>query len=271
MDKFFRFINVILNKKYLKILLMLVAGVILLYSVVKPNTKLIDKRKLNSVLEGTKKRFKIFKIGEKFDKQKIDKQKIPPDKEERVKETPVQEVALKKQLKPDIERQKKENITEKKIDSAISIFLKVKTLEKSYSERKKKGEIDHRKIAREGDIVYYSMEVSVDGAGENQSQTNHRFFMKIVKNDPIARKLLGKKVGQTIEYSYSDLLENLDKKNKKNLEDTLNQAMQKANKLSPGQNLKILNNLNIKYRITLLDFIPRKIIRELALDQPKIN
>jgi hypothetical protein len=110
------------------------------------------------------------------------------------------------------------------------------------------------------------MEVVFDVAGIDYPRSH--FFMRILKSDSIGRKLIGKKVGQVVEYNYSDLVANLSEGDKKTIEESLNKVTTGVvDNGYAAQSVKLFDGTKIRYRISILDFIPLKTVRSLALEK----
>jgi hypothetical protein len=173
-------------------------------------------------------------------------------------------VVKKKQLGPDFDSQRGITPMEGKIKNVTNILLKLKILEDNYVERRKNNKIDHSRVAREGDRIYYSMEVKL-GEGIEASQQSH-LFMKLSRNDIMGKKLIGKKIGQVVEYGYSELTAGLGEKEKKSLESSMNSIIGNANSEYSKRKTKLFDSTKIRYRISILDFIPWKTVKSLALE-----
>ncbi|MDR1495037.1 MAG: hypothetical protein LBI29_03315 [Rickettsiales bacterium] len=262
MDKFFRFISTLSGKKYFRVLLALIALSIFVGSYLEYDFKFINRQKLSSILSTLKERNKGKKIKKDTGKPNISD---AIDSSTKIPEEEKPGIVIKKQLRPDPELRKELVPVEKKFKNITNIFLKLKILEDDYAQRRRDGKINRSRIAKEGDFVYYSMETVFDTATTDHPQS--RFFMKIFKSDKIGKKLIGKKIGQVVEYNYSDLIADLPEKDRKTIEESINSAMVDAKNIYAKYDIKPFNSAKIKYRVSILDFIPSKVVKNLTLGE----
>jgi hypothetical protein len=274
MENFFIFMSTLTAKRGFRVFMSLLVLGILVGSYLKYNSRFVDRQKLSSTL-GT--------LGERIRNRKDRKTEVPPEERgaassvlegvpETLREERRPEVVVKKQLGPDAKPVNDMAPMEEKIKGIANIHLKLKILEDSYLDRRKKNRIDRSRTAREGDFVYYSMETlfDIDTAASSYGGNNYpkgNFFMKILRNDVVGKKLIGKKVGQVVEYSYSDLTSGLPEKDRIDLEESFSNLMTIVNNEFAKYGLKLFNSTKIKYRIVILDFIARKMAEELALGE----
>lgn len=256
MDKFFKYLNDFAKSKYFKILIGLIFIFLLFY--IDFDKKYIDFKKSEEVFS---------KLFSKKIKKPDEKQNISDIIDAKYEVMVVQKPNLKKKkLIPDSEI-KKGLEKEEEIKKVTNIFLKLKNIEDRYNRRLKNDQINKSRRVKYGDYVYYSMEAIFDG-NSNKQPISH-FFIKISEDDFLSEKLIGKKVGQSIEFNYVDMATNISEEEKKIIGDNLEKTMDEINKKYSRDGVKIFNNNKLLYKIKVLDFIPEKIINNLSLDSIK--
>lgn len=256
MYKIFKSLNEFTKSKYFKILLGLIFVFLLLY--VDFDKKYVDFKKGEEVFS------KLFsKKIKKLDKKQNISDIIDAKYETMVIEKPD---LKRKKLIPDSEI-KKELKKEEEVEKITNVFLKLKNLEDRYNRRLKNNQINKSRRIKYGDYIYYSMEAIFDG-NSNKRPTSH-FFIKISEDDFLSKKLIGKKVGQSVEFNYVDMANNISKEEKKIIEDNLEKTMDDINKKYSHDGVQIFKSNKLLYKIKILDFIPEKIISDLSLDSMK--
>ncbi|MDR2778130.1 MAG: hypothetical protein LBB13_01310 [Rickettsiales bacterium] len=179
----------------------------------------------------------------------------------------------KKRLIPDAHIEKiEERQTKKKEEfrNITNIFLKLKMVEEDYVERLKNKQINHSRVSKYGDFVYYSTKTSFkdksyDSYADSKNSTNH-FFMRLKKGDFLSEKLVGKKVGQVISYGYVDLIAGLPEENRKVIVESMKYTMNKINKQYKKGDIKLPEAKDLLYSVAILDFIADKTVKNLALE-----
>jgi hypothetical protein len=186
------------------------------------------------------------------------------------------QVSLKKQIVPDehVEKmEEKQTIKKEKLNNITNIFLKLKMIEDAYLERLKNKKINLNRVSKYGDFVYYSMKTYFGDksysryAAVNKNSTNH-FFLKLKKGDFISDKLVGKKVGQVVNYNYNDLMASLPEEDRKFAMESVENAVNKVSKhyKRGDANIKLPETKDLLYSVAILDFIPAAMIKDLSLE-----
>ncbi len=207
--------------------------------------KKVEERNKNNVIV-VKKQIKIDDenvVDEKSSEENIEKTEEEKEKDEKAK--------------------KETEILNEKI---TNVFLKLRRVEEAYKYKLENKKINHKRIIKEGDFVYYSMRSIFNEDFENKHiMPNMNVFIKVKKGDFLGDKLIGKKIGEAIQFSYNDMVDEVNPENsdvmKNKIKDTLNTVNNIYNK-----DKKVITSTKIYYEITPLDFVSNSLVKELGLE-----
>lgn len=227
-----------------------------------------------------------------FDKNYIDKEKldeiisiIKKDKHSSDKTKDIKNNEN-KNIKKDIVPEKIENneaaddetlIMEKDdgtLNNITNIVLKFKVLEENYKNKLKNNKIDYKRKIKYNDFIYYNNSVVIENINKiigediginNQVKQNNsaNLFIKITKGDLISSKFIGKKIGDTVEYTQEDLINTIPEEYREQIKDNIKNIIKKS---STRIDKNIFDSKNIKYKIKILDFIDEEDIKKMELD-----
>jgi hypothetical protein len=248
MNKFFKRIYEILSHKYFRIFLC-VFVIVLIFGIHFDKKLLKDnKKKIDNVIKEIKKN-NIDGINRENNIVVI-KKEIVPEK--------VEDLELRDKQAVEGEVSKFSNIT--------NIFVKMKILEERYLKRVENKKLNYKRIVKYGDFIYYSQAATFKdkrlAATGNNKKSN--LFINIKKGDFVSEKLIGKKIGDKIKYSYIEMLNSLDEENKKNIDMYLNSEAGPGDKRTVRE---IIDASGLEYESEILDFIPIQLVEELKLSE----
>lgn len=249
----FQRVNEIIKTKTFKIVASIIFLIIIFY--VNFDFKRINKNKVSDVLSYV---FKKKVAGNKNITDIIDAKydTMVYQKEE--------QLIVKKKLVPDSEI-KKDIETEETLKVLTNVFLKLKKVNENYELRVKNKQINKVRQVKYGDYVYYAMQATF--LDKNTENNQSRFYTLVAKGDTISDKLIGKKVGQSVEIYHYDMYKGISEEDKKKIRDGFNKAFENVNKKYGKDGKNVLDIEKIKYKITVLDFIPEKLVKELFLEK----
>lgn len=170
---------------------------------------------------------------------------------------------IKKKLVPDSEIRKDLQV-EETLNIITNAFLKLRKVNENYEARVKNRQINKVKQVKYGDYIYYSSKAKFLDSDAKGNES--RFYLLVKKGDSISDKLVGKKVGQSVDIYYYDMYKGISSEDKKKIKDGFDKAFENINKKYGENGKKVVDIENIKYAITLLDFIPEKLVKELSLE-----
>jgi hypothetical protein len=192
------------------------------------------------------------------------KKEIVPETETEIAEQ-MKITEEKKQISKNIKEQIK--VLEEQISSPVSIFAKLQKLDDKYKERVEKKWIKHGRTIKIGDVVYYSMSITntinYDGSDRVVEGEGARIFVKIDNADKMSQFFIGKKIGNTFVIEMKDILDRLDSADRDKINESINDSLVNKDPKLEGINVNIMN---FKYKIKVLDIVPKAIINELELD-----
>lgn len=260
MINFFKYLYKIIGSKFFKIIIVLSIICVLFLTTFKNN---VNSEKFKDALKLVK---------ENSTKDKFDKKYGTNDKV--IKKQIVKSIDIKvaNNETSNDENNEQQNEKVEKIKKITNVLLKLKELDDNYRERVENGKIDYNRVIKNGDAIYYSLKSiinNVNNQSNNLGSTETRLFMIVKEQDDLSKKILGKKIGQKIHFNYNDLLANVTKEEKKQVNDIINEKIDRINKkLANNETLKqysINHDIDISYEITLLDFIDQETIDRLDL------
>lgn len=245
----FQQINEIVKTKFFKIIVAVVILGIVFY--MNFDVKRIDKDKLSSLLK--KDRTVSKNITDIID----------ANYETMIKPKESENTTVKKQLIPD-SLIKKDIKKEEKLKTITNVFLKLKKIEDNYQRRVENNQINKDRKVKYGDYIYYSNKAMF--LDDNNKDNEIRFYTLIEKGDPISDNLIGKKVGDFVIINYYDIYKDISAEDRKKIKDAFEKTFSDINKKYGKNGNKILDVEAIKYKITVLDFVTKKMVDELNLD-----
>lgn len=245
----FQQINEIVKTKFFKIIVAVVILGIVFY--MNFDVKRIDKDKLSSLLK--KDRTVSKNITDIID----------ASHETMVQPKESENTTVKKQLIPD-SLIKKDIKKEEKLKTITNVFLKLKKIEDNYQRRVENNQINKDRKVKYGDYIYYSNKAMF--LDDNNKDNEIRFYTLIEKGDPISDNLIGKKVGDFVIINYYDIYKDISAEDRKKIKDAFEKTFSDINKKYGKNGNKILDVEAIKYKITVLDFVTKKMVDELNLD-----
>ncbi|MDR1498891.1 MAG: hypothetical protein LBS34_01200 [Rickettsiales bacterium] len=257
MEKFFIVMNKTLSSKAFRVVLTLLLIGFLSYKGFKKNT--VNPDKFDKILEQVKK--------DKKNSISIGIAKIQNKKNINTKKDNTS-TAIKKEITPErqeiVDNIKNRELTEK-FDKITNVLLKMKTLEGVYQDRLKNKKLNYKRTIKYGDVIYHLNTgiVSNDIAKNvtDPNSTTHS-FMEIIKGDFISERLVGKKIGDKIEYTYQELLDSLPEDTRKVID---NSVMKRTSKDGDKTFEEAMKDIKIKYEVKVLDFISKDLIDKLEL------
>lgn len=245
----FQQINEIVKTKFFKIIVAVVILGIVFY--MNFDVKRIDKDKLSSLIK--KDRTVSKNITDIID----------ASHETMVQPKESENTTVKKQLIPD-SLIKKDIKKEEKLKTITNVFLKLKKIEDNYQRRVENNQINKDRKVKYGDYIYYSNKAMF--LDDNNKDNEIRFYTLIEKGEPISDNLIGKKVGDFVIINYYDIYKDISAEDRKKIKDAFEKTFSDINKKYGKNGNKILDVEAIKYKITVLDFVTKKMVDELNLD-----
>lgn len=256
MEKFFKYLYAILGNKVFKICFVLAIIFSFFYFHYRGN---FNKDKFIDTVELVRQNTKQKEIEKKY---KVDNNIIKKQIIKDVKDTMMDD--------------KKESATEQKQEMQIiknrlkkidNIFLKLKELETEYNKKLANNRINYNRIIKKGDSIYFSLK-TIFNTNSKINTTYQPSSMKMFTiaggNDLMSKKLVGKKIGEKIIFTYDDFLAGVEDGEKQQIKqimkDNINNTAKKY-----GVNKNIIQNYEIQYEMIPLDFISTNIIKELNL------
>lgn len=250
MDKIFKFLNDLAKNKYFKIFLALVILGTLFY--INFDKKYIDFEKAEKVIA------KLFPKSNKNMTENVSKNmEEMPIEEEKEFDLSRKEIVPDREVKKDLKK-------EEELGKITNVLLKIKKMDETYTKKEKSGKIDKSRRVKYGDFIYYSMEATY--STDDTKKPTNRFFMQIQKDDFLSEKLLGKKIGQWVEFSYTDMLNNVQLDEREEIEGNLEKTIEIINEKYGRDGVPIFKNNRLTYRIKVLDFLTEQQLRELLPD-----
>lgn len=211
-----------------------------------------------------------------FDKKYIDKDKIEytidyiaNHKNEKIEKFINNDAKEKEVIKDNQNIEKKEikpetYTKEVEIENITNVFLITSKLEGLYQERLKNKKIDYSKRVVEGSYIYYSLENIIGGKSQGKPL---KFFYVIPKDDDSGyfKFFMNKKVGDVVDITLSDLVEDLNKEEDggRQIANAIDMRIKDVNKISRTG----YNSNDFVQRYTILDFIPESFIKENNLEK----
>lgn len=248
MSNFFSHLYKIISNRLVRFILILLVIVLVIYSGYDVNKEKINEQEVERIISKIKEdKNDIKKHG--IERNKVVKKIIIKEKEEETKE--------------DIEEKKKMEEENKKRQEGVkeitNVFLKFKLLEDEYQKKLKEKRINYKRVAKYGDMVYYESEM--DFGNPNAENPVIHLFLRLEKNEMISERLVNKKIGQLASYTQNDLINQLP-------EDVGNQIRANIDKkLEQLKGMDVPFNMNVIYKIKILDFIDKDTVEKLNLDE----
>ncbi len=256
MNKFFSYLYRIMSNKLTRIFLVIFVLVALVYSNYDKNKDKINADEVERIITKIKEDKKNIKKRPTVEYIVVKKNIVPEEelKEEKKEET-AEEIEKKKQF------DKESKKIQEELKEITNVFLKFKLLEEEYQQRLKEKKINYNKVAKYGDVVYYE-NVMDFGNPDFQNPSLH-LFTKIEKGDFLSEKLVNKKIGQLITYTQEDLVNSLPEDVRDQVKTSIDEKMKEI------KNLDVPININILYKVKILDFINKKTIEKFKLEEPQ--
>ena len=245
MNKFFSYLYRIMSNKLTRIFLVIFVLVALVYSNYDKNKDKINADEVERIITKIKEDKKNIKKRPTVEYIVVKKNIVPEEelKEEKKEET-AEEIEKKKQF------DKESKKIQEELKEITNVFLKFKLLEEEYQQRLKEKKINYNKVAKYGDVVYY----------ENVMDFGNPDFQK---GDFLSEKLVNKKIGQLITYTQEDLVNSLPEDVRDQVKTSIDEKMKEI------KNLDVPININILYKVKILDFINKKTIEKFKLEEPQ--
>lgn len=253
MEKFFKYLYTILGNKAFRICLVLAIIIGFFCFHYRGN---FNKDKFIDTVELVRQNTKQKEIEAKYEiNDNVIKKQIVKDTTINNKE----EVATKQKQEMQIIKNRL-----KKIDN---VFLKLKELETEYNEKLANNKINYNRVIKKGDTIYFSLKTIFETNNKLNTAyqpSSMKMFTVAGGNDLMSKKLVGKKIGEKIVFTYDDFLTGMNEVEKQQvkqlMKDNINNTAKKY-----GINKNIIQNYNIQYEMIPLDFISKNIIEELNL------
>jgi hypothetical protein len=180
----------------------------------------------------------------------VEQAKITEDKEQTLKNTKEQFKRL-----------------EEQIGSPVSVFAKLQKLDDKYKERVEKKLIKYGKSLNIGDVAYYNMSIinTIKYGEDNRTVEGEgvKIFLRVSNADKMSKFFIGKKVGNTFIITMKDILDGLESVDRDEINESINDGLVGKNPKLEGIDVDIMN---FKYKIKVLDIVPKAVINELGLD-----
>lgn len=254
--KFLKIFFELLSKRSVRIILAIVIFLTLI--VIGAKKTYIDPQKLDQTID----------VLSKKDKKNFEFI-VSENKKKEVMEQP-----KRAKINPTINIKKKEIVldkyeTEENIKNTTNLFVALSKLDDIYNERLKNKKIDYKRQIKDGDYIYIVFETKDflnEKFGKNDyNYLNFRIFLPVTKDDDIYYKyIVNKKVGDKIVVPLSGVLDTIPEKNLEELKSGLTVKLKQLDK-SYNSIDDILKDS--KQYFTILDFIPKNVVKELNLRQ----
>jgi hypothetical protein len=284
----FKKVNEIIAQKSYKYTLYVIVFLIFGFVYIKSNNVTFGgvRRNLEEVVSEISKKQPKSDKKEDIPIQEIRKKlsKIRKDEEEnrRKREEEVGQKDVKKEITPEvveIRQEDESNVAkqsvpvEEKIQNPVSILSKLQQIEDKYQERLKKKQVMRGRIVKKNDFVYHSMTVSntikirEDGDKKNNRTVEAeggRVFLKMDNNNKMSKFFIGKRVGDTFVIGMDEIINQLEKVDRDEINRSINTGLEEKNPNLKGIDIDITK---FKYKMEILDIIPKALIEELKLDE----